>query len=329
MSSRRRSQEKPIDLLESGASAVLRHGWSSRQAPRDKPTPETRQIEMNILKAHGVASLLGIPALCTGFAIASTPSIDGAVRTNEAATFTASSSISSANQAASSTPVPTVIRSTGAIEGDVDLFRALLGGANNGATPGQQLTGRREINWDGVPAAVTNVPTFPVDFFNVNSPRGLIYDLQSPGLEVSDQSFLDVNPDYTGEFTPFSGHKLFSPVGNNETSLHFAVAGSSTKAATRGIGIVFADVDTIGATAIELLGANGSKLGRFTVPIRSDRRGVSFLGIVFRDPVIHQVHIITGDGALEAGSLDLKHGGQHDLVVMDDFLYGEPNAVRD
>ena len=58
-----------------------------------------------------------------------------------------------------------------AIQATVDLFRADLGGTNNGV--GSSFTsGRREINWDGVPDA-NSAPNFlPVDFFNVNSPRG-------------------------------------------------------------------------------------------------------------------------------------------------------------
>jgi hypothetical protein len=225
-------------------------------------------------------------------------------------------------------PTATVIRSTGAIQADVDWFRALLGGPNNGATLGQQPAGRREINWDGVPAALTNVPTFPNDFFNVNSPRGLIYEPTGPGLEVSDQSFVNLGPQYAGEFIPFSGTKLFSPVGTNDVVVRFAVAGSDTKASVRGIGVVFSDVDKPNKTAIELLGVNGEILGHFTAPTRSDRRGLSFLGIVFRNPVIRTVHVIAGDGNLGNGSVDVSQGGLHDLVVMDDFIYGEPNAIE-
>ncbi len=224
-------------------------------------------------------------------------------------------------------PRPTIIRSTGAIEADVALFRALLGGPDNGAMLGQQPGGRREINWDGVPALLTNVPTFPNDFFNIQSPRGLIYEPTGPGLEVSDQSFIDLGPQYAGEFIPFSGHKLFSPVGTNDVMVRFVVAGSDTKAAVRGIGVVFCDVDKPGKTAIGLLGANGVDLGHYSAPVRSDRRGLSFVGIVFRKPVIETVRVVAGDGKLGDGEIDVSQGGMHDLVVMDDFIYGEPTAV--
>src|SRR6266513_4149233 len=48
-------------------------------------------------------------------------------------------------------------------------FRAALGGALNAPNSPPADSGRREITWDGVPAALTDVDTFPANFFNVNS----------------------------------------------------------------------------------------------------------------------------------------------------------------
>lgn len=220
-----------------------------------------------------------------------------------------------------------VIQSTGAIEADVNAFRALLGNPNNGAAPGQQLAGHREINWDGVPAAVTNTLHFPNAFFNTNSPRGLVYDLVNRGLEVSDSGFVNVNPTYPAEFKSFSGLKTFSPLGNNESDLRFFVAGSTVPAGVRGFGVVFMDVDTAGSTSFELIGVDGTVLDRFSAPVRSDARGASFIGVVYRNPVIARVRIVAGDGRLGADQIDISQGGQHDLVVMDDFIYGEPTVI--
>src|SRR5215213_2299597 len=64
---------------------------------------------------------------------------------------------------------------TAALQSIVDQFRTDLGGANNGIG-GSFLTGRREINWDGVPDQFSEPNNFPVDFFNVNSPRGVIFN---------------------------------------------------------------------------------------------------------------------------------------------------------
>lgn len=222
----------------------------------------------------------------------------------------------------------TVIQSSGAIEADLEAFRALLGNPINGTAPGQQLTGHREINWDAVPAAVTNVIDFPATFFNVNSPRGLVYDQVSRGLEVSDNRFTDINPTYASEFNPFSGQKMFSAIGNNEASVQFLVAGSSERATVRGIGVVFLDVDSKDSSGIILIGEDGSTLGRILAPARSDARGASFVGVVFQNPLIARARIVAGDGVLSPDEDDVSQGGRHDLVVMDDFLYGEPTGPR-
>src|SRR5262245_17301322 len=229
----------------------------------------------------------------------------------------------------SSSETPTVVMSSGAIEADVAGFRTLLGDPNNGATPGQQPAGRREVNWDGVPAEVTNTDDFPNDFFNTTSPRGLFYNRTGHGLEVSDQGFTDVNPDFAGEFNTFSAPKLFAPSGGNVVDVRFRVAGSDEKAAVTGIGVVFCDVDKAGSTTMELLGEHGEKLGTFKAPVRSDERGLSFLGIKFESAKISRVRITTGNGPLESDEKDITDGGRHDLVVMDNFLFGEPTAIDD
>jgi hypothetical protein len=293
-------------------------------------TLRTRKPDMKSIHSHGIESRLGISFLCANLLFALSPSAGALAMASKGSTMStglAPNGSATSLDLSSDVATSTIIRSTGAIESDVNLFRALLGNPNNNATPGTQASGHREINWDAVPAAVTDIPTFPANFFNSNSPRGLVYGLEGGGLEVSDQSFIDLNPAYAGEFVPFSGHKTFSPVGTNETNVGFFVAGSGVKAAVRGFGVVFVDVDTIGSTKMELFGESGVSLGTLTAPIRTDRRGSSFVGIVFRTPVITRVKITTGDAPLGPGEIDVSQGGSHDLVVMDDFLYGEPTAL--
>src|SRR5262245_51690291 len=69
-----------------------------------------------------------------------------------------------------------------AIQAVVDQYRADLGGPNNGATPGSQGTGRRELSWDGVPDNFSAPNDLPPDFFNNNSPRGAV--TTTPGTAV-------------------------------------------------------------------------------------------------------------------------------------------------
>ena len=61
---------------------------------------------------------------------------------------------------------PTVISGTGAIQDEVDAYRAALGGTDNGGTPGGHADGRREINWDAVPDEQAAPNFLPSDFFN-------------------------------------------------------------------------------------------------------------------------------------------------------------------
>ena len=58
-----------------------------------------------------------------------------------------------------------VFQAAGDITPTVVSFRDALG-TLNANTPGSQTGGRREINWDAVPAAFTNTDSFPADFFN-------------------------------------------------------------------------------------------------------------------------------------------------------------------
>jgi hypothetical protein len=60
---------------------------------------------------------------------------------------------------------------------------------------------------------------------------------------------------------------------------------------------------------------------------RPERQRFSFIGAVFDSPVIARVLITSGDAELSAAVNDLSAGGTKDLVVMDDFVYGEPQPL--
>src|SRR5438876_7085895 len=61
-----------------------------------------------------------------------------------------------------------------AIQSAVDTFRTNLG-TLNANTAGSVGSGRREINWDGVPNALAAPTALPADFFNTTSPRGAVF----------------------------------------------------------------------------------------------------------------------------------------------------------
>ena len=218
-----------------------------------------------------------------------------------------------------------------AIQATVDSFRNDLGTLNPNQV-GAANGGRREINWDGVPAQFAAPNSFPVDFFNVNSPRGVVYSTPGTGFQVSGATgdsgagqpaaarFGNIQASYTANFQTFSNQRLFTALGSNVSDVNFFVPGTNTPGFSMGFGAVFTDVETAGSTTIELFNQNGASLGKRSVPT-SPNGGLSFFGISFtgiQARVITKVRITSGAAALGAAE------GGSDLVVMDDFIYGEP-----
>lgn len=228
-------------------------------------------------------------------------------------------------------PEKRVITASCDITSAVADYRAALGSLNPNVV-GEQPGGRREINWDAVPALATNTNTFPVDFFNqpvTGRARGAVFSTDGTGFRVSDNDFLDVNPAYPDQFNAFSPIRTFAAVESNLSDVQFFVAGTNTRALSAGFGVVFSDVDKGSSSEIKLIAADGSSLGKFFAPACPE--GFSFVGVAFDKPVIARVEIKSGEGALGASSNDVSdrdHGPARDLVVMDDFIYGEPRALQ-
>ncbi len=215
-----------------------------------------------------------------------------------------------------------VFSESGDIAATLADFRTALGDPANGGTPGPLLQGRREIKWDGAPAQM------PGDFFNTTVRAGAIFTTDGIGFSNSDNDFSDINPAYADDFNAFSLPKTFMPIGSAALTVSFRVPGAETRAATRGFGVVFSDVERQGAASIKLLDAEGRSLGQYHAPVRTDAAGFSFVGVVFDSPIVAEVRIASGQRALGAGVQDLSDGGNLDLAVMDDYLYAEPQAIQ-
>jgi hypothetical protein len=224
--------------------------------------------------------------------------------------------------------------SSGDIQATVDVFRSVLGNLNPNE-PGSFPGGRREINWDGVPAASSAPDLFPGNFFNAATPgraRGIEFFTPGLGFQVSAASgnptatpiqFGNLNPTYPGLFATFSPEKLFTPLGSNVTDATFFVPGSATPATVSGFGAVFTDVDLANSTTIQFFDPANALLGSFFVPSAPGNETLSFLGVVFNGGEhVSRVRIITGNT-----SLGPNEAGGFDLVVMDDFIYAEPQAT--
>ena len=243
---------------------------------------------------------------------------------------------------------PAVFQAAGpnaaSIQSVVDAYRAALGNPNNG-NAGSLMTGHREINWDGAGGVDTST-TPPANPFNVFlNTRGSQFTTPGIGLSQAPPSggaqgglaVLFNNPSYATIFRPFSNFRLFTPVGSNITDALFFVPGSggSIPATVSGFGAVFTDIDQPdgsgpgekhgnrgASTLVEFFGANGELLFSSFVPASPGDGNLSFFGVVYNDARIARVRITTGDTA--PGPDDDR---KNDIVMMDDFIYGEPHAL--
>lgn len=224
---------------------------------------------------------------------------------------------------------PVVVSASGSIEDDLNAFRQLLGEPLN-TTPGNN-TGRREVNWDGIPAELVN-QDLPLDFFNPTAAgapagrqRGLAYSTSGGQFRVSNNSFAGLNSSAAAQFSAFSGDKVFANVSANLWQVSFQVPGQSIKAGVKGFGAVFSDVDKEGSTSLEFF--NGSRsLGKFNVPPRNNESSFSFLGVYFKEGESITNVQVSHNGHLTDGQPDVSDNGTSDHVVLDDFIYGEPIA---
>jgi hypothetical protein len=220
------------------------------------------------------------------------------------------------------------------IQSAVDDFRADLGGANNGIG-GTFTTGRREINWDGVPDDRSAPNNLPAEFFNVNSLRGLVLATPGTGFQVSAKAgnatsaaveFGNLNPAFAGLFRAFSPERLFTSVDSNITDVLFFVPGTATPAVVSGFGVVFSDVERSDSTKLEFYDVQGRLIfSGFAPAVPGAHESLSFIGASFPTPQIAIVRIISGNAVLSAEAIN---DDANDLVVMDDFIYGEPQAAN-
>ncbi len=221
----------------------------------------------------------------------------------------------------------------------LNAFRTALG-TNNGAAATPQTGGRREITWDGVlldgtdnggntTVIVANKITgIPINRFQN---RGILFQGVTA---VSNDGFVSANPAVASQFPAFSPANTFSPFNSNKVEIGFVLVSAATTtpvpAVTRGFGVIFLDVEQANTTSIEYFNGTTS-LGKFFVPPGTSGQ-VEFLGVNFNAPVVTRVVITLGNaqvfnfnsGQVTAGS---SESATTDLVVMDDFIIGEPASA--
>jgi hypothetical protein len=221
----------------------------------------------------------------------------------------------------------------------LNAFRAAMGGATNANLPGSFLSGRREINWDGVPDSSSSPNAFPFNFFNQSAPgraRGVEFFTPGSGFLVSADSsnpdnaapnFANINASYAAEFRPFSAQRLFAASGSTTTEVKFYIPGQSqARADTRAFGVIFTDVDVTGSTRVHYFNEQGAIIHSIVVPASAaGQGGFSFVGSVFTgEDRIWRVVIECGNAVLGVND---NPGAGIDVVVMDDFVYAEPEPA--
>src|SRR6185503_19289691 len=222
------------------------------------------------------------------------------------------------------------------IQGSVDQFRAAV------SVP----AGRREINWDGGNPANQTTATTDNPFAGFQVTRGALFTtpdgtgfIQAPaGTDVPPGGLAGFfsNPTYKTSFRAFSASRLFGVIGGRITDVTFFVPGGGGPATVNGFASVFSDVDQPNgsgpatkrgnrhaSTLIEYYGVNGELLYSSFVPASPGDGGFSFFGVVFPDARIARVRITSGDVA--PGPNDSE---KDDVVMMDDFIFGEPHQVQ-
>lgn len=228
-----------------------------------------------------------------------------------------------------------------AFNAEINAFRADLGGVLNppgACSPSPCTSGRREINWDAVPASASSPNVFPGNFFNgtagvqpAGRQRGITFTTPGTGFRVSATDFSDETTFGPAEFDAFSPARLFASMGSPITDSRFSVPGSpSTNAVVNGFGVIFSDVDYTGSAKIEYFDIHDNSLGEFDVlgvfpaPNGQNSQGsFSFLGVTFdANKRVGSVRITSGTHGIDGTFV-----GNDDAVVMDDFIFGEPIRV--
>jgi hypothetical protein len=225
------------------------------------------------------------------------------------------------------------------IQHEVDKFRAALGGLNPNA-PENFDGGRRQINWDAAPDAVSDPNAFPGDFFNFSSApraRGIEFSPTKskptvPGTSSAD-GFQLSSTEASGEpirfgfgdyLNVFSPERLFAPTGGTVFDVtFFDPSDQETPAAVSGLGIVFANVFDASSAMISLF-VEGQDMGvddpYYSASAEASAGGLSFLGILFDEPVIIGAQVTAGFTSFDQATYGAN------VVAMDDFIFGEPTA---
>ena len=146
------------------------------------------------------------------------------------------------------------------------------------------------------------------------------------------------NPTYETIFQPFSPVRLFSPIESNVTEVNFFVPGpDSTPATTNGFGAVFTDVDHAGwerawQEARKPQGQHADRVLRHRRRSALQQLRPGLAGrckpFLLRHRLSRRAHRPGADHERRCSRRGRMMMGRDDIVMMDDFLYGEPQPLH-
>ena len=206
-----------------------------------------------------------------------------------------------------------------------DDFRSAVGGGSVAPANGDFGGLRREINWDGVGAAFSDPSLLPGGFFNINSPRGVVFSTPGTGFMVSGVAPVTTLFGFPGDLQTFSASKLFAIVGSNVMDIQFFVPGTSTAATTSAFAAIFVDVKNNNLTRMQFFDLSNNEIFNRTA-IAGANQSLSFLGgVANAGEKINRVRLTMPENFLVSNFV--RNNELVDFVVMDDFLYATPSAV--
>jgi hypothetical protein len=208
-------------------------------------------------------------------------------------------------------------------------FEAAAGDSDNGTTLGERGAGFRHVTWDGIgadgsdPGSTVIVPGHVVAVARSRlQPWGVEL---GPAVAVASDGFASVNSN--ARFSPFSPPNVWAPFNSNTTALQIvapaAPAATPVPSVTRGLGVVFLNVQTAG-TAIQYY--NGDTL---LDQVSAPQGATSFVGVLFGEPVVSRVVVTFGTATIfDFDGSTVTPGGQDPttLVAADDVVLAEPGA---
>ena len=179
----------------------------------------------------------------------------------------------------------------------VENFRNAIGDLNQ-PHPINHPDGRRQINWDAAPDAVSAPNDFPGDFFNADffpRARGIAFttpneknkfQLSATAASGEGVEFDNIDPSYSSEFGVFSSERLFTSVENNIIDVRFYnPADPTTPALVDSFGAIFTDVDLADVTTISYYDSDDNLVFTLNVPALAGQENLSLAGVKFSEPL--------------------------------------------